>query len=138
MQTFLPVPDYHAAVTLIDRQRLGRQRLECAQLLRALRGETKGWGNHPAAKMWRGHEHALCVYALAVCDEWIRRGYKDTQRPLFAAALQALPDTGPPAWLGSPEFHAAHRSNLLRKLPAHYQQFGWSEPDSLEYVWPVP
>ena len=34
--------------------------------------------------------------------------------------------------------HASHRSNLLRKEPAHYTQFGWTEPPDLPYVWPVP
>lgn len=34
--------------------------------------------------------------------------------------------------------HASHRSNLLRKEPEHYTQFGWTEPPDLAYVWPVP
>ena len=34
--------------------------------------------------------------------------------------------------------HASHRSNLLRKDPEHYMQFGWTEPPDLPYVWPVP
>lgn len=34
--------------------------------------------------------------------------------------------------------HASHRSNLLRKEPEYYTQFGWTEPPDLPYVWPVP
>jgi hypothetical protein len=42
-----------------------------------------------------------------------------------------------PSWLGDPQFHAAHRSNLLRKDPEYYGKFGWTEPDDLEYPWPL-
>jgi hypothetical protein len=33
--------------------------------------------------------------------------------------------------------HDSHRSNLLRKDPQWYGQFGWTVPDDLPYVWPV-
>jgi hypothetical protein len=46
-------------------------------------------------------------------------------------------NTGPPPWLGDNTFHASHKSNLLRKDPVWYGQFGWSEPTDLPYVWPV-
>jgi hypothetical protein len=42
-----------------------------------------------------------------------------------------------PPWLGDEAFHAAHRSNLLRKAPEYYRSFWPEEPDDLEYVWPV-
>jgi hypothetical protein len=42
-----------------------------------------------------------------------------------------------PSWLGDDAVHASHRSNLLRKDLRHYSRFGWTEPDDLEYVWPV-
>ncbi len=146
MQTFLPYPDFAASLAVLDYRRLGKQRLECLQLLRALRNTTdvnledqdmttvrKGWVNHPAAKMWRGHEGMLAEYHDAAIREWVSRGYKNTM------LLRALP--GPhakPSWLGDPEFHASHRSNLLRKNPMWYSAFGWEEPDNMEYVWPLP
>jgi hypothetical protein len=43
----------------------------------------------------------------------------------------------PPKWLGNADFHASHRSNLLRKEPSHYSQFHWVESPDLPYVWPV-
>jgi hypothetical protein len=52
------------------------------------------------------------------------------------SVLRAGDDSGAPPWLGCDEFHSSHRSNLLRKLPEHYSQFGWSEPNDLPYVWP--
>jgi hypothetical protein len=28
-------------------------------------------------------------------------------------------------------------SNLIRKNPQHYSQYGWTEPQDLPYIWPV-
>jgi len=42
-----------------------------------------------------------------------------------------------PSWLGDPAFHRAHQSNLLRKDPEWYGQFGWEVKNDLPYVWPV-
>jgi len=138
MQTFLPYPSFFDSADVLDRQRLGKQRVEAWQVLQVLIGDKQGWANHPATKMWRGHEVWLARYGLAVCERWIARGYRDTMTPRFAEVAANLPETGPPAWLGGRSFHAAHRSNLLRKDPVWYGQYGWAEPDNLPYVWPVP
>jgi hypothetical protein len=42
-----------------------------------------------------------------------------------------------PHWLGREDFHASHRSNLIRKDPIWYGQFGWTEPNNIEYIWPT-
>lgn len=136
MNTFLPYPSFRDSARVLDRARLGKQRIECKQILRALIGETHGWTNHPATKMWRGHERALCDYAIAICEEWIGRGYKDAQLEWFKQARRYLRRTGDPPWLGSQEFHASHRSNLIRKDPSWYGQFGWAESNALDYFWP--
>lgn len=143
MQTFLPYPDFAESARVLDRQRLGKQRVEVLQLLRALLVPGSGWANHPAAKMWRGLEAWLAEYGLVVCREWIRRGYKDTCRTKIHAICSEY-DLVPfedgsngPSWIGDPAFHASHRSNLLRKDPVHYGRFGWTEPNDLPYVWPV-
>lgn len=93
MQTFLPFADFKKSAQSLDRQRLGKQRVEGLQLLQGLtgrltifkdgkwlvRGDAKsvGWKNHPASKMWRGFEPALAAYTLDICDEWVERGYND-------------------------------------------------------------
>lgn len=123
---------------MIDTKRLGKQRVEAMQLLNVLSNlDAKGWRNHPATKMWRGYERALCEYALAMCAEWTGRGYKDTVAENIRARIAQFPETGIPPWVGDPEFHAAHRSNLLRKDHEFYGQFGWKEPADLPYVWPA-
>jgi len=138
MQTFLPHPDFTESAKCLDYRRLGKQRVECIQLLNALRGETSAWANHPACKMWRGHEYALAEYGVVICQEWRRRGYRDTCMDKLIRIRDQYCDNGFPSWFGNKAFHASHRSNLLRKDPTHYRAFGWSEPPTLEYVWPIP
>jgi hypothetical protein len=139
VQTFLPLPDFAASARVLDRARLGKQRLEALHLLEIVRGvrEPRGWRNHPALRMWRGHENALAAYGIAVCKEWRRRGYVDNQLPRFQALIDRRRSFRRPPWLGDPAFHASHRSNLLRKDPTWYGRFGWKEGPGLPYVWPV-
>ena len=132
VNTFLPYSDFIQSAKALDYRRLGKQRVEAWQILNALRGQTKGWTNHPITKMWRGHERALCEYGIAICDEWIRRGYKDTTRERFIAIYSELPDTGLPLWLGNTAFHRSHKSNLKRKDSNHYQ---FDVPNDLPYIW---
>lgn len=138
MQTFLPEPSFGRSAQILDRQRLGKQRVETLQLLNALAGLTKGWRTHPAALMWQGYERALILYGMAICDEWVRRGYKDgCKTKIMAHRDRYGPELALPPWLGDPKFHASHRSNLLRKDPAFYGRLGWPEPPTLDYIWPV-
>jgi hypothetical protein len=149
MQTFMPYPSFIDSAACLDYRRLGKQRVECKQLLQALgvpvggplNAKPSSWRNHPAARMWKGHEYSLSLYAIAVCHEWRRRGYRDTLLDQFMDAAGGLvvanADSTKPEWLGDEDFHASHRSNLLRKLPKHYSQFGWSESNDLPYVWPI-
>ncbi|WP_253907481.1 MSMEG_6728 family protein, partial [Arthrobacter sp. 35/47] len=100
MQTFLPYPDFAASAAVLDQARLGKQRVETLQILRALVLPDYGWRNHPATRMWMGYVPALTVYGLAMVSEWVSRGHADSTAPLIsefapdsAAAFQA--GTGP-------------------------------------------
>lgn len=132
VQTFLPYPDLRRSAECLDPRRLGKQRVEAYQLLRVLRGATKGWASHPAAKMWRGHEAALGAYMNACIDEWVRRGYVNNMVKARVSRYKL------PSWFGDEAFHASHRANLLRKDPVFYARYGWTEDPTLPYVWPVP
>lgn len=142
MQTFLPYADFRETASVLDYRRLGKQRVEAFQIFRAMNGETKGWRNHPATLMWNGHETALALYAIAICDEWIARGYKDSMKPRFVEILEDLAapqqSTTFPSWLGQEDFHKSHQSNLIRKFPEHYKPLWPDVPNDLEYVWPTP
>jgi hypothetical protein len=145
MQTFLPYTSFSQSARCLDRQRLGKQRVEAFQILQALENPNYGWQNHPAIRMWRGHNRLLCLYGLEICSEWKQRGYKDSMSDRFYNRLVQLDDLwfnveyneNIPSWLGSDVFHASHRSNLLRKNPEYYGKFGWTESTDLEYVWPI-
>jgi hypothetical protein len=129
MQTFLPYSSFQDSAEVLDYRRLGKQRVECFQLLKALK-QGGGWSKHPAATMWRGYESALENYMHACIMEWIKRGYNNT----MTATL--TPNVAHPPWLGDALFHASHRSNLLRKDPVHYNKFNWTESNDLPYIWP--
>ena len=139
MQTFLAHSCFKKSASVLDDARLRNQRNECKVILRTITGEIEGWKNHPAVKMWVGHPLTLCEYALAICHECVDRGFAEGLLRYFQDA-HYLNQTGGdelnPWWIGIEDFHASHRSNLLRKDPEHYRQFGWEEPDDLPYWWP--
>lgn len=148
IQTFIPYPNLTKSAQVLDRQRLGKQRVETLQILNTLYGVSKGWENHPAVKMWRGYEPALVLYGQAICNEWLTRGYQDTcgekmvklylkREQILAIDLHSLFDVEFPKWWGVEPIHQSHQSNLLRKMPEHYSKFFTDVPDDLEYVWPV-
>ena len=144
MQTFLPFPDFQQSAAALDRVRLGKQRVEALQTLRALVIPEYGWQSHPAIRMWMGYVPALTLYGLTMVDEWTARGGEDTTRekimefapqaahPGYAAKIPM------PPWLGALELHLSHRSRLIAKDPRFYTDlFPDTDPD-LEYVWPEP
>lgn len=141
MQTFLPFADFEACARLLDYKRLGKQRVEAAQILSTLHRimhDPPGkipWENHPAVKMWFGFEDVLKHYYHAVVREWVRRGYRSTMR-MFVPGPSPMSMLRLPPWLGDERLHASHRAALLAKEPAHYEQFGWSEQPVINYYWP--
>lgn len=149
MQTFLPYADFAASAEVLDPRRLGKQRVEVLQVMRAITIPGYGWRHHPTAKMWRGYEEALAAYGAAVCDEWCRRGYADTCDVKIRQELATLGITevrsqadleragGLPPWLGDEAYHRSHRSSLLNKDPAWYGRFFDDVPPDLPYVWPT-
>ena len=168
MQTFLPYPSFEDSAKVLDNRRLGKQRVECLQILKALArtewscsscGEPQTqymskhpthyhniiltpWYRHPAVQMWRGKEWNLCRYGIAMCDEWIHRGFKDTcaNKILLLQIHWQDQITEVPYWLRKQELKekicSSHRSNLLRKDSVWYGRFGWKESNDLPYFWP--
>ena len=142
MQTFLPYPSFAESARVLDRARLGKQRVEALQVLRALTVPDYGWRHHPAATMWRGHLPALTAYAVTMADEWIAQGHADTVRSqvlAFAPEVEGLPqqELELPPWLGEAAFHLSHQSNLVRKDRVYYAPRFPGVPDDLPYVWPA-
>jgi hypothetical protein len=128
---------FQGSFMVLDRQRLGKQRVETMQLANAIL-KSSGWSKHPAAKMWARNIPALIAYGIQCCDEWIDRGYKDTVRGKLIAIYDTLEnkEIRMPWWMGMESFHRSHRSNLVRKLPEYYSLIWPKERDDLPYVWP--
>lgn len=159
MQTFVPSTDFGTCVRVLDYRRLGKQRVECGQILSALAslalheegpGAPKGWTRHPATLMWRGYESALGVYMTFCIAEWERRGYTNNMVSPFSRktflrsegwlGAQLVPDGRDaelPPWWGDERVHSSHRNALLFKDPEHYRQFRWDAVPVQDYHWPV-
>lgn len=140
MQTFLPYSDFKQTATVIDNKRLGKQRVEAMQIFGALERTSGGWVNHPAVVMWRNYEYQLARYGIAICNEWVARGFNDNLTPFFwdkALEFEFLGHTAVPWWLGNTQFHTSHQSNLIRKLPDHYGPLFPGVPDNIPYWWPT-
>ena len=162
MQTFVPLTDsFEDIAKVLDNKRLNKQALEGWQILMVLleldpQGNhriPKGWVNHPAVRMWRGHEYALYRYIDVMVTEWKRRGFKSTIGDKAKATIMRAMDLGlldnastNPNWLSNQStfrtIASSHRLALLSKDYEWYSQFKWREdpgyrPATYEYVWPV-
>ncbi|CAM5635177.1 MSMEG_6728 family protein [Streptomyces fumanus] len=149
MQTFLPHPGFHESALVLDRRRLGKQRVEALQVLRGLTVPGYGWRRHPAVRMWTGYEEALVRYGLEICRVWRELGHQDSVAASLVAGLADLHPGAPvrdqatlaragelPPWLGDEAFHVSHRSALVRKDPDTYAPLFPGVPDDLPYLWP--
>ena len=149
MQTFVPFTDFEASARALDVKRLGKQRVEVIQIVRALTVPGYAWSQHPATLMWKGYEEALGRYGLTMCDVWLGLGFGDTCAGTITADLATfgiphirteaeLAEAGAlPPWLFDPEVRQSHQSSLVRKDPEHYRKMFPDVPPDIEYVWPV-
>ena len=149
MQTFTPYSDFEASLRVLDQKRLGKQRVEVIQIVRALTVPGYAWSSHPAVLMWKGYEEALGRYGLIACDVWRELGFADScaatiTEDLVAygiSPLRSYADLGSadalPSWLFDEAVQLSHRSALVRKDPEHYRPVFGDVPDDLPYVWPV-
>lgn len=151
MQTFLPYKDFNKSAKALDNKRLNKQILEGYQILKVLNNPDPraAWRNHPAAKMWEGHENALFTYILAMVSQARIRGIKTDKNMenLISLRLSTISNWGDgmPRWYNnSQELHRitdSHKANLYRKDPEYYYKFEdyAAEPccDKCSYYWPT-
>jgi len=142
MQTFLPYASFTDTARVLDNKRLGKQRVENLQIMKALQSPSYRWNAHPAVNMWRGYAWALLMYQTNICEEWVVvRKYKDTCLHKTIEIYNEMPNYlkkigDMPPWINDFEFHHSHKSNLTRKNSAHYSAF-WDVPEILPYKWPI-
>ncbi len=143
MQTFLPHPGFVQSAHALDDRRLGKQRVETFQILRALVWPTYGWKRHPAVTMWRGFTPAVVAYGIATCRVWAARGHADALEEQLLAYSGGVSHTFAelnaegrlPPWLGDDRVHESHRRSLANKAPDLYPP-DWA--GEAGYVWPTP
>lgn len=137
MQTFLPYKEFDLVAQCLDDKRLGKQRVECKQLLDVIEGrKDNSWKNHPAARMWWNFSSCLRLYYNFMIIEWVNRGFKNTM-PILDIGDVVYPDW----FLNEKELQLvmiSQRSNLIDKLPDHYSKFGWKSYNIKGYYWAVP
>jgi hypothetical protein len=123
MQVFLPVSDVDGSLRILDKRRLGKQRVEAKQLIDTILDRPmasgkprKGWRNHPAAVMFRRYLPALVYYynrSLIIFEE--AGGKNDKLQPETYCDIPELRPADEPWWWGDPQVHSSHRSRLLFK-----------------------
>ena len=133
MQTFLPYKDFDKSAHALDSKRLNKQILEGYQIMNVLMSDDPraGWRNHPAVKMWRGHENALFEYIMAMIAEADRRGIKTDKNKenLINLRVRTISrwGNGRPAWYSYKATMArvttTHKANLYVKDPEYYYGF---------------
>jgi len=147
VQVFIPTADNKMTAKILDYRRLGKQRVECFQILNAIKQRqsndthdgtrTRGWVNHPCTIMWESYPQFLIDYASTICKEWRARGYTDNMLPRFDLLREEFSDNIiVPPWWGNEELHRSHQSRLLQKNFDHYSKwFDNNIPLTLDYIW---
>jgi hypothetical protein len=153
MQTFLPFKSFRDSAKALDNKRLNKQILEGYQILKVLSSDDPhaGWRNHPAVKMWRGHEVILWNYIFECVEEADRRGIKTDKNVENLHALREVfssrwGSTLPKWWSDQEAMNrlvTTHRANLYVKDPIYYVDFmgavddSWNKPccDRCNYYW---
>lgn len=137
MNTLLPYADFPKSAECLDDKRLSKQRADVINILKALSEPPPADGvEHPVIKMWRGNEHTLVKYGMAVCIEWAGRGNTDNTLRKIMAYKSDFEPSDDPEWLGDENVHVAHQSFLLRSQPSFYRRFWPDLPDDMAMVWP--
>jgi hypothetical protein len=155
MQTFLPSRTFNVSAEMLDSKRLNKQILEGYQILNVLSNDDPraGWRNHPAVKMWRGSEHFLYSYVLAMVAEANKRGIKTDKNmenlTNLRNKMKELWGTNSPDWYHNEmimrKITTTHRANLFVKDPDYYKPFEYAIEhndnqtccDRCKYYWPT-
>jgi len=148
VQTFVPFDSFDNSAAALDNKRLNKQLLEGRQIYKILASNQKSgaWVNHPAVKMWRGHDNALFEYLRVIKNECLYRGIQTEKNWNALTEMHKHnwyrgDNVVMPPWWGDERVHQSHRNNLYVKDPEYYSQFIYDERaaccDKCNYVWPT-
>lgn len=114
MQVFVPYPSPIDVAKCLDPKRLRKQIIECDQILKAIRGKSEAWKNHPVVKMYKNYTQFLCAYSDTL---WCFMNGSD-----MAPGLSEYADRYRPPFL-TDDFCDQHKRRLFTKAPELYPQF---------------
>lgn len=137
MQVFRPYIDWRRSAEVLDDKRLGKQRVECKQILNVIlrrlnliNDGRRGWLNHPVVLMYfnngRPYFRDLEGFFYACVEEWRRRGFRSSINLKDIEHLFAGIETSE----GTPVTHVhevEYRRILLIKDIKHYIKVFTSE-----------
>lgn len=139
MQTFVTDINPIKSAENLDNKRLGKQRVEALQIADCLLVKESRWKNHPAVKMWKGHESFLVnIYIICIMSEWEKRGFNNLKCNQWWQELHSITKDWViiiPRWWNK-DFVESHRSNLIRKDKDFYKKKFIDTVEGLEYIWP--
>lgn len=133
--------DSPSCVKYLDKRRLNSQRNEAHIILKVLEGKNesvaKGYKNHPATLMWKGHTEALKVYINRCIRYYKERGGNCELKKFRVDKKKVIW----PWWFTCEELHLSHKCSLLRKDSKYYSKiFKLEEKEKVwmkyGYVWP--
>ncbi len=136
MQIFTPYTEPLRVAECLDPKRLRSQINECKVILRAIRGESDAWANHPVCKQYKEHGEWLRLYCKVLnnfhksiynTDKQIISGTKFFAELYNTRANQCTPD------FITDEFMNQHMRRLYTKNPTHYAQ--WAELGTSDENW---
>lgn len=134
MQTFIMYPDFRMCAEVLDSKRLKNQIREADILISAHENDTGSkWRNHPAFKMWTSYLPALKLYR-----DYMFLEYTENRNGNYDSDVYGYTDdqvTLPP-FIRDRRFLISHQSNLVRKEPDIYPEYGWKYLRIDGYFWP--
>lgn len=135
MQVFLPEKSFVECAQVLDTKRLVKQLLEGRQIMTILANESPSgaWKNHPAVKMFKGHEGILFWYLEAIRNEMQVRNYKweknwEVLEDTYNRNFSKIKHSKVPYWMEDKNIFnrviRTHRGRLWEKDSMHYAHYG--------------
>ena len=121
MQVFVPYNNILQVVKemVCDKRRYNKQIVECNQIIRAIKGETEAWKNHPICHQYKNYVKWLEWY------KYIFEEYKNNNYTFSEEQKNNLLSWQPPLppFLLNEKYLNSHKRRLYQKIPELYTQF---------------
>lgn len=133
MQVFVPYINIIKIVKEMacDKRRFNKQIVESSQIIKAIKGETEAWKNHPICWQYKRNVEWLEWYKL-VFELFRNNDYKFNKKQ-----IEELNNIQPkiPPFLYNEEYLNSHKRRLYQKSPNLYPQFEIFNDESDKSNW---